>query len=479
MVVGTGRREQAGGAAAAFAFFRIKRTVTVDISGSATDIADGPVEELLFFQFFHAAENGIFRAGNKEMVLVGNKSAESASAGTAPHDRDGIFDGLESRDPFRVDPVGSAHIGELADRIKLLRLQRRLGRFHHKIAVAVLLKQTLSAPRVHLTLHLDRLGHDGIRIFAECFVIRQQDRVFVRHDLRRFLRTGEAGSSGDTGKGFAFFQALEDLQCGSFSHAIDQDVRFAVDKERWAHLVLPVVVMSDPPETRLHPAEDRWFSGKCSLAELGIDHRRMGWFQPRLSAGRKHIFMTHAASRRIDANHGVHVAAGDGTADRGRAEGLERVGILPVRLGDHADTIARIHQQTPDQSRTERRMVHIGITGNKQDVNRIPFAGFHLFPGQRDKSGQIVFGHKSLLRSLIFLFGIIYHAKSKIQGDECGRGRSRRSENIFSLRSPPGRQPALSAGGQAASGGTAASPSGRTCGIFSLFCLKSRPAVVY
>ena len=235
--------------------------------------------------------------------------------------------------------------------------------------------------------------------------------MFIRYDLRRFLRAGETGGSGNTGKRFTVLQTLEDLQRGPFPHAVDQNVRFAVNEERGAHLILPVVVVSDPPETRFHPAEDRGLSGECRLAELGIDHRCMGRLQTGLTAGRKHVLMAHAASRRVNADHRVHVSAGDGTADGGRAEGLERVGILPVRLGDHADTIALIHQQTPDQCRTEGWMVHIGIARNKKDVDRIPFAGFHLFPGQRNKSGQIVFGHKSLLGSLIVTGDNISHKK--------------------------------------------------------------------
>ena len=48
--------------------------------------------------------------------------------------------------------------------------------------------------------------------------------------------------------------------------------------------------------------------------------------------------MTQASSCGVDTDHGIHIAAGNGAGDFWSAEELERVGILPVRLGNDADT---------------------------------------------------------------------------------------------------------------------------------------------
>ena len=56
----------------------------------------------------------------------------------------------------------------------------------------------------------------------------------------------------------------------------------------------------------------------------------------------------------------------------GPAERLERLGALPIRLGDKADAETLSLEQPPDDRHAEARMVDISVAGNQNDIADVP-----------------------------------------------------------------------------------------------------------
>ena len=55
----------------------------------------------------------------------------------------------------------------------------------------------------------------------------------------------------------------------------------------------------------------------------------------------------------------------------------------PIRLGNDGDTQTLCLQSPSDYCRAERRMIHVGIAAEKDDIQVIPAPGFHFFLGCR------------------------------------------------------------------------------------------------
>src|SRR5690606_40051227 len=87
----------------------------------------------------------------------------------------------------------------------------------------------------------------------------------------------------------------------------------------------------------------------------------------------------------VAVDHRVHVAGGDTEEQIRLAELHEVVFALPVRLADDADAKALGLQQPPDDRHAERRMVDVGITGDDDDVARVPAELIHLLPAHRQE----------------------------------------------------------------------------------------------
>ena len=150
--------------------------------------------------------------------------------------------------------------------------------------------------------------------------------------------------------------------------------------------------MRDAAKARFDAAENGFDSGKCAFGKLSVDNRRHRRPVSGFAAGGVHVVFAETAADSVDADHGVHVSGRDSDCDIGAPHDFERLGILPVRLGDHADAEPFIEQVTPDYGGSERRVFHIGVTCQKQNVDGIPAESFHLAAGHRQKF--YIFVHK-------------------------------------------------------------------------------------
>ena len=382
----TGHREEAARTFAPLAAVEIVPAL-VDVPRCAADVADRAAEEGFLRDFVDFAQNGVLTAAHHVPPLVGDQPAEGAPAGTAAHRLNRILDRLERRNSPLVFRMRQPGVGQFVDMVELLRRQRFRRRLDHQQPVAVTLIEAAAALEVHLRLHQFGGGHQRVLVREGLFEARQfQIGVTGVERLRRLLSEQPGGAADAVERG-VFGEAAEHLRRGALPHAVDEDVRLRIDQHRGAELVLPVVVVDDPPHARLQPAEHDRNPGERLADQLGVDGERVRRPLAGLAVFGEAVVAAEAAAHRVDVDHRIHVAAGDATTDAGAPHHLERFRIAPVRLGDETDAVAAVDQQPPDDRDAEGGMVDVTVAGDQENVQLIEAGGEHLLAGCRQKFG--------------------------------------------------------------------------------------------
>ena len=92
--------------------------VAVGVARGTADITDRTAEELLFLQTLDAAQDRLLRAGDHMPPLMRHESAESASAGTPPHGRNGVADRFKRGNPLLVGRMRPPCVGKFTDAVE-------------------------------------------------------------------------------------------------------------------------------------------------------------------------------------------------------------------------------------------------------------------------------------------------------------------------------------------------------------------------
>ena len=145
------------------------------------------------------------------------------------------------------------------------------------------------------------------------------------------------------------------------------------------------------------PQYDRHVGIK-SFQDLAVHYR--GIFRTKVvpPVRRICVLAPQAAVGRVFVHHRIH-AAGSHTEPQARpSQFLEIAEItVPVRLGNNRHPVAFGFQNAPDDSRTERRMIHVGISGEQDNVHIIPSPQLHFFFGRGEPVSQTEIFHQGLL----------------------------------------------------------------------------------
>jgi len=104
-----------------------------------------------------------------------------------------------------------------------------------------------------------------------------------------------------------------------------------------------------------------------------------------LSAGAVRVVVADFAIGRVVIDHRVHVPRAHGEEHPRPAELAPWLGAPPGRLAQDRDAEAFALEQPPDQRHRETRMIDVRIARDKDDIDRVPAAGFHLGAGHRQR----------------------------------------------------------------------------------------------
>src|SRR5262249_7698414 len=104
------------------------------------------------------------------------------------------------------------------------------------------------------------------------------------------------------------------------AHAEDKQIGLAVEQDRAANGVAPVVVMGEPAERSSHAAGDYRHAGKSFAAALAIGKCRAIGPEADLAARRIGVVVAYLLVGRVMIDERIHVAGADGKEEPGPAE---------------------------------------------------------------------------------------------------------------------------------------------------------------
>ena len=142
---------------------------------------------------------------------------------------------------------------------------------------------------------------------------------------------------------------LGDLDDRVLAHAVDDQVGLAVEQDRPADRVAPVVVMGQPPQRRLDAAGDDRHAGERLAGAVAVRQRRPVGPQADPAAGRIGVVVADLLVGGVVVDQRVHVAGADGEEQPRPAE-------LPPRSHDRQSGWLSMATRKPAASSTRSRI---------------------------------------------------------------------------------------------------------------------------
>ena len=196
---------------------------------------------------------------------------------------------------------------------------------------------------------------------------------------------GGAAHIGDLCNRFFRRNAVRHFHQRTFGVAIQQQVGFGVNQDGAAHLVLPIVVMRNPPQRRFDATDDDWHFGVGFSAPLTVNQHTAVRSLATCAAGRVGVIAADFAVRGVAVDHGIHVASGHAKKQIGLAQSLEGFGAVPLGLRDDAHAKTLGFQHAPNDGHAKTRVVHIGVARDQNDVATVPAQLRHFGAAHRQK----------------------------------------------------------------------------------------------
>ena len=210
------------------------------------------------------------------------------------------------------------------------------------------------------------------------------------------LHKGRAAHVGDLCDRLFGGQAVGDFDNRALGVAVQQQVALGVHHDGAAHFVAPVVVMRDAAQRAFDAAQNDGHVVLRFAAALAVDNGGAVGALAADVAGGVGVVAADFAVRRVAVDHGVHVARRHAPEQIGFAQRLERLGALPVGLGDDADAKTLVFQHAANHRHAKAGVVDIGVAGDQNDVAAVPAQRGHFGAAHRQKFGRAKAGRPVL-----------------------------------------------------------------------------------
>ena len=361
-----------------------------EVSGGASYIVDVTLEIRVMGHLLGLSQNGVVAAGLDDPPLVEGEGAEGAGSEAAPVGHQAELHFLDGGDApgFPVAGMVIPAVGEVINPIHFRLGQGLLGWILHHKFPPIGLSQPSGCKGVRIAV-LDTKAFGILPgAFPERFEVRQDQggQAVVQGP-------GPVNSAVDVGhvlNGKAAVQAIRHFPDAPLSHAVEEQVRLGVQQDGTAHLVRPVIVMGQPPETGLHAANENRYIPEALADQVAVYNGSPVRPLSHHSAGGKSIGFPAVMGYGIVVYHGVHIAPGDQKAQPGPPQGADGLRVLPVRLGEDPHLVSCRLQDPADDGVSKGRVIHIGVANDIDKVTLLPSPGRHIRPGDRQK-----FRHKN------------------------------------------------------------------------------------
>ena len=220
-------------------------------------------------------------------------------------------------------------------------------------------------------------------ILADLIISGQRYGIF--NAFRRRYRIGRTPDIMEVFPGSTPCQVIGYLPDLLFPHATYQKVGAAIRQNGGKQFVLPVIIMGKTAKAGLDAADDNRQVGPDFFNNFCIDKGSVIRPFPHGLARGIFIFGAGFPGRRVMAQHGIQIAPADQHPQPGFTHDPESIRAAPVGLGQNRYFIPCRFQNTADHSRRKRRMIHVGIPADKQEIQLLPASFLHILFANRQK----------------------------------------------------------------------------------------------
>ena len=227
-------------------------------------------------------------------------------------------------------------------------------------------------------------GHVGAHVGLHPARFIHTARVNLEPPLAGFI-IGPAHKCGATHIGNLLHgdvggQPVRNFNNGALGVAVQQQVALGIHHNGAAHFVAPVVVVRNAAQASFNATQNNGHVFKRFTAALAVHNGGTVWALATDVAWRVGIVTADFSVCRVAVDHGVHVARGHPPKQIGFAQGLERLGAGPVRLGDDAHPKTLRFQHAPNHGHAKTGVVNVGVARDQNNVAAVPAKLLHFGP---------------------------------------------------------------------------------------------------
>jgi len=299
-----------------------------------------------------------------------------AFAVTAAVGVDGKADRIESahRSELLMPGMLFALKGEFSGLVQFGFAEVEGWRILHQPAVAVLLIE--AAGRHGIVVVVKETEHPGKGLLVGGGALKAWQGEIVRTG-----RMGDIAEPADFPEITALGQCLRELQDGPFAHAVDEGVGLGVEEDGTADGIGPIVIVGDAAQAGFDAAEDDRPGGfERAPDQVGIDdHGPVGAAVVEPARG-KVVALPPLLEGGIVGDHRIDTASADAPEEPGLAEAGDLLRVLDRWLGDDANAEAVMVEPFADLRGAVEGAVDVTVTGDEDDVARLPAQLVHLLP---------------------------------------------------------------------------------------------------
>ena len=356
-----------------------------EIGGGAAHIVDIALEILVLHHLLRFPEDGFMAPGLDDPALMEGQGAEGTGAEATP-----VADKAEfylfdcgNASGLCITGMPGAHIGKIVDGVHFCGGQRFLRRILDNILIAVGLCQPLGSEWIAVCV----LNPEGFGIAAlVCFQFLISGQNNRRQAIIQFRRLEYgAVNIGDIFHVHAGIQRVRDFHDALFSHAVHQKIRLGVQQNGALHALGPVVIVAQPPQAGLDPADEDGNIPVGLADQVAVDNGGIVGPLAHDPAGSEGVRFASVLGDGVMVHHGIHIAAGNQKSKTGAAVNSNGLGIFPVRLRNDADAVAATFQHTADDCMAKGRVVHIGVADYIYKIAGLPAAIQHILSANGKK----------------------------------------------------------------------------------------------
>ena len=346
-----------------------RTAIAVHVGGGATNIVDGAGEAGVGAQALGLGDQAGRAARGHDAALMGADGAKGTGSGTAAMGGHRPAHGGQGRYPQgAMGRMFAAGEGQGVDRIQGGGIQGQGWRLLDDATPALILDQGSAA--VGVLVAPDDLGGLGkaLAIALDAVPARQ-----VQGGGRGFITAQPATGAWGRRQAAQVMASREmsgDGDDGLFSHAVDQQVGFAVGEEAAAQGLLQAVKMDEAAQAGFNPADDQGQAGKDLTAHAAIGDGGPVGSPPGLAARAVAIFTAALAAGRVVVDQGIKGAGADPDTQPGSTHCQQVFGLL--WLGHHADSQAFSGQDPSDDGDAEGGVIDVGVSADQQDIQFVP-----------------------------------------------------------------------------------------------------------